>query len=402
MWPTRHGFAAWDTHAPQGGPGGRAATWTALLALGLLAIAVTFVLLQGVQARPHHGDGVSTDETSVHTTLCVECGWWMSPRDYRAHSKRLLCEVTNSRPVREPAHWQATTSGAAPRPHSVPSQEQQPQAHHLIAGGAGPSSTPSAADDTGAWELEAYLLQHMSGKVEPGKGIRDERKGHETQFREEALKSPLSSTPAHPTPHHTPPLTDAALKGFLNLMEDKRRGPWTLAPGGAIAWRQGIIAQYFKGSPFKLIDCSREIGYEGDHPVIMAMREDPLNAFIKHAGKKVTGGDNTFETNYAPAANEEGDRLFAGFTTANRCRDIEAALAIEHGFTPQDAKCLYYLCWSDKVGYDGAGRHIGHPVTLTVGACSPGASRRAMHHRDRHPCRCNAPRRPHPPPPPHR
>jgi hypothetical protein len=235
MWPTRHGVAAWDTHAPLGGPGGGAAAWTALLALGLLALAATFVLLQGVQARPLHGDGVSTDETSVHTTLCVECGWWMSPRDYRAHSRRLLCEVTNSRPVRKPP--QVTTSGAAPRPHGVPCQEQQPQAHHPIAGGAGPSSTPSAANDTGAaWEVEAYLLRHMSGRWKPGQGIRVERKGHETQFRKEALESPLPSTPPHTTPHHTPPLTDAALKGLLKLMEG--RSAWTPAPGGPMAWRQ--------------------------------------------------------------------------------------------------------------------------------------------------------------------
>ena len=195
-------------------------------------------------------------------------------------------------------------------------------------------------------------------------------------------------TPSHPACHARP--TEAACNALLQLQERLGCKSITLPPGRAQDWKRHIITSHFQGSPFEFVSIADKIGYQGRHKLEMAIRRDPVAAFLSHATKPSSTGDNDLALNFEELVTDDGteQRVITGFCTADRCREMELALAEESELPASDCKCIYFVLWSDKVGFDGGSRHIGHPVTLTAGAWG-GLAGQGYHQAREH--RANAP-----------
>jgi hypothetical protein len=122
------------------------------------------------------------------------------------------------------------------------------------------------------------------------------------------------------------------------------------------------------GNGFEHIDIAPEIGYD-DGPLLLSYRPEGAQAFIQFAGRASnTPANNHFATRFTILRDAlNGERMFSEFWTAEKWQKMEAKIQREcqRAGVAKSPLILWYSFWSDKCALDGAGRHTGHPLTIT-------------------------------------
>lgn len=116
------------------------------------------------------------------------------------------------------------------------------------------------------------------------------------------------------------------------------------------------------GTGFTHTDVAPQLGYKNE-TLMLSLRTDPVTECIRRAGLPTQGNnhaDNHFQLQPVILRNPAtGERIINEFWTADLWNRTQQT-------TPHNI--LWFLCWSDKVQFDGASRAIGHPLTFSCGA----------------------------------
>lgn len=133
---------------------------------------------------------------------------------------------------------------------------------------------------------------------------------------------------------------------------------------GTYAKKLLALREAMCGDGFEQVDVGEQVGYTGGALILM-VRRSPVADFLTHAGKPSSSGDNTFALRHTLVVNDAGERVYGESCTGDRWASVERSVATE--FNESDPNVCFWVAWADKVGYDGRGRQIGHPLTFTCG-----------------------------------